>query len=142
MIGGIAFSLMVVLVALEPEPVLAQAANPTDFPASVRIASIIVNGLVRVAAIAAGTYVVWLGHNTLIRGIKGEFEFSGQFGRLKGSAPGLLFVLLGSLVIGWALQAKHYGQLGLGQPSEQDRGSEMRNTSVPPAPPAPPPPPS
>ncbi len=80
-----------------------------SLPASVYITSILVNGLVRVAAIVGGIYIVWLGHNTMVRGIKGEFEFAGRFGKLKGSTPGLLFVLLGCLAIGWALQAKHEG---------------------------------
>jgi hypothetical protein len=121
--------------------------NPSgglDFPASVRIASILANGIVRIAAIAAGTYIVWLGHNTLIRGIKGEFEFSGKVGKLKASTPGLLFVLLGSSVIGWALLAEHRGTLEANsqpdapssQPSSKD--SDIKGTSVPP--PLPPPP--
>lgn len=108
----------------------------------VRVASILVNGLVRIASIAAGTYVVWLGHNTLIRGVKGEFNFEGPHWRLKGSTPGLLFVLLGCLVIGWALATKHYGEEPVA--SERDAtAADMAGTSVPPpvpslpAPPAP-----
>lgn len=121
---------------MDASAILIQAPNAIDFPASVRIASIIVNGIVRIAAIAAGTYVVWLGHNTLVRGIKGEFEFSGKLYRLKGSAPGLLFVLLGCLAIGWALQAAHSGSLPL-EESPDDVSSEMRGTSLPPPPPLP-----
>ena len=75
--------------------------------------SIIMNGIIRIVAIVAGAFIVWLGHNTLIRGIKGEFEFEGAFGKLKGSAPGLLFVLLGSLAIGWALKTPATGNLGV-----------------------------
>ena len=95
---------------LLPPPAWAQGGDGLGtLPTSVYIASILVNGLVRVAAIAAGTYIVWLGHNTMVLGIKGEFEFAGRFGKLKGSTPGLLFVLLGCLAIGWALQARHGG---------------------------------
>jgi len=71
--------------------------------ASVQVAHIIANALIRIAAIAAGAYIVWLGHNTMVRGIKGEFEFEGSLGKLKGSTPGLLFVLLGVAAIGWSL---------------------------------------
>lgn len=110
--------------------VVVQAADGVDLPSGVRIASIVVNGVVRLAAIAAGTYVVWLGHNTLVRGIKGEFEFSGKLYRLKGSAPGLLFVLLGCVAIGWALNAKHFATLETG-PTAADT-SRMAGSSVPP----------
>jgi hypothetical protein len=81
---------------------------------SVEIATIVTNGIVRIAAIAAGVYIVWLGHNTMVRGVRGEFEFEGKLGKLKGSVPGLLFVLLGSAVVGWALQTKVSGEIRAG----------------------------
>jgi len=85
-----------------------------DAVSAVHLTSVIMNGLVRMAAIAAGVYVVWLGHDTLVRGVRGEFEFQGKLGKLKGSTPGLLFVLLGSLTIGWALQTPVSGDLDIG----------------------------
>lgn len=104
--------------------------------ASVNLTSIIMNGLVRISAIGAGVYIVWLGHNTMIRGVKGEFEFEGQFGKLKGSVPGLLFVLLGTLAIGWALQTTASGGLEIDDPASQEQasadGSPMRGSSIPP----------
>jgi hypothetical protein len=115
-----------------------QALSGPGFDPGVHITSMIVNGVVRLAAIAAGTYVVWLGHNTMVRGIKGDFEFSGKFYRLKGSVPGLLFVLLGCLAIGWALQAKHSGRTGDKPETVQTQGkpaSGLQGTSVPPPPP-------
>ena len=62
----------------------------------------------KLAAILAGYKIVALGHDTLVRGIKGEFDFSGGAGsknyiKLKSASPGLLFVLLVSLLIGWAI---------------------------------------
>ena len=59
----------------------------------------------------AGVYVVRLGHDTMVQGIEGKFAFEGSFGKLKGSTPGLMFVLLGTLAIGWALQATASGKL-------------------------------
>jgi hypothetical protein len=120
-------------------PGQASADTQTAITTQVFITSIIVNGLIRIAAIAAGTYIVWLGHNTLIKGVKGEFEFTGKFGRLKGSVPGILFVFLGSVVIGWALYATHRGieKSTTGDPREN---SELRDTSIPFVPPPPPPP--
>jgi hypothetical protein len=120
-------------------PMQSWADDQIAITTGVYITSIVVNGLIRIAAIAAGTYVVWLGHNTLIKGVKGEFEFTGKFGRLKGSVPGILFVFLGAVVIGWALYASHYGKevKTTGDTQEQ---SEIKGTSVPFVPPPPPPP--
>jgi hypothetical protein len=99
--------------------------------------SIIINGIIRIVAIIAGAFVVWLGHNTMIRGVKGEFEFEGSFGKLKGSVPGLLFVLLGSLAIGWALKTPATGNLGVEvQQTENQTVDENRPTpgsTIPPA---------
>ena len=98
----------------------------------IQVTSILANLAVRLAAIAAGTYVVWLGHNTFVRGIKGDFEFDGKWAKLKGSSPGLLFVLLGCLSIGWALQATHQGEV---QTTEQVITDEPSSPNVPELPP-------
>ena len=104
--------------------------------AAVQITVAIGNIAIRIAAIAAGTYVVWLGHNTMVRGIKGEFEFEGAFGKLKGSVPGLFFVLMGVVAIGWALNTKIDSDLNIGT-GQPDR--ETADTEIPPPPPPPPP---
>lgn len=80
--------------------------SATALDPAVQTAVIWTNAVVRLSAIAAGTLIVWLGHDTMVRGIKGDFTFNGKLGKLKGSMPGLLFVLLGSTVVGWALAAK------------------------------------
>lgn len=71
------------------------------------IAGIIAILAIKLTAIVVGYKIVALGHDTLVRGLKGEFEFSGNDGgrglKLKSSSPGLLFVLLGSLLVGWAV---------------------------------------
>ena len=108
--------ILVIISAGLSEPVWAISTSEVEAVASINRISIIMNGIIRIAAIGAGVTIVWLGHNTMIRGIKGEFEFEGQFGKLKGSTPGLLFVLLGSLVIGWSLQTTASG----GVRTEQD----------------------
>ena len=106
--------LVIILVGLS-ESVWATTTSEVEAAASINRISIIMNGIIRIAAIGAGVTIVWLGHNTMIRGIKGEFEFEGDFGKLKGSTPGLLFVLLGSLVIGWSLQTTASGGFGTKQ---------------------------
>lgn len=90
------------------------------------ITGIIANAFIRVSAIAAGVYVVWLGHNTLIRGVKGDFEFDGKWGKLKGSTPGLLFVLLGVTAIGWSLGSKFDSHLNI--PVTAERESERADS--------------
>lgn len=129
-IPGLASALGVLLLA-------APACWAESITSEVRVASILVNGLVRIAAIAAGTYVVWLGHNTLVRGVKGEFNFEGPHWRLKGSTPGLLFVLLGCLVIGWALATRHYGEETLAPAAETGAGAVAGSSISPPVPPVP-----
>ncbi|MGR9099196.1 MAG: hypothetical protein ACU826_01385 [Gammaproteobacteria bacterium] len=116
-INYLAFISAAAAAASFPPAVLALSEAEIKAIASINLASIVVNGIVRIAAIVAGVYIVWLGHDTLIRGVKGEFEFKGHFGKLKGSVPGLLFVLLGSLAIGWALKTTASGGLDIEQPS-------------------------
>ena len=54
--------------------------------------------------------IVKLGYDLLLRGVKGEFQFSGQIASnkadLKSASPGLLFVLLGCAVMAIAITAK------------------------------------
>jgi hypothetical protein len=115
--------------------------------ASVQVAHIIANAIIRVAAIVAGVYVVWLGHNTMVRGIKGEFEFDGALGKLKGSTPGLLFVLLGVAAIGWSLGTKLDSNLNVdvadnsGSAATAKHKSAGKGSTIPFADPPPPPPP-
>lgn len=64
--------------------------------------------LIKLTAMIAGYKIVALGHDTLVRGLKGEFVFTGHVSKdrgvaLKSASPGLLFVLLGSLLIGWSV---------------------------------------
>ena len=54
--------------------------------------------------------IVKLGYDLLLRGVKGEFQFSGQIAGnkadLKSASPGLLFVLLGCAVMAIAITTK------------------------------------
>ena len=64
--------------------------------------------ILKLTAMIAGYKIVALGHDTLLKGLRGEFEFVGSVGdkksiSLKGASPGLLFVLLGSLLIAWSI---------------------------------------
>ncbi|MEM7155602.1 MAG: hypothetical protein AAF799_22320 [Myxococcota bacterium] len=91
----------------------------------IQIASIISNGVIRVLGICAGAFIVWMGHTSLLQGVKGEFQFDGKMAKLKGSAPGLLFVLLGSSAVGWSLNTRHEGGMDVQAKSTQEaEGSE------------------
>ncbi len=135
-LSGLLAILTLITVLLVSGSVLAASEAQIDSAVSINLTSIIMNGLIRIAAIGAGVYIVWLGHNTLIRGVKGEFEFEGQFGKLKGSAPGLLFVLLGTLAIGWALQTTASGSFDIDESASQENSSPTKHTlsgsSIPP----------
>lgn len=120
-----------------------------NVPTSIQITSIITNLVIRLAAIFAGVFVVRLGHDSLLKGVKGDFEFDGKWAKLKGSSPGLLFVLLGCIIIGWALQATHSGDrvteitesIELTNQSETPDSTNADNSlDVPPPPEVPPPP--
>lgn len=61
----------------------------------------------KIVCFIIGYLVVRLGYDLLKRGITGEFKFSTEVSRLKiglaSVSPGLLFVLLGCLIIGYAM---------------------------------------
>lgn len=64
--------------------------------------------IIKVTAMIVGYLIVKLGFDALVRGIKGEFDFSGKLAshgelRLLSASPGLFFILFGSLIIIWAL---------------------------------------
>lgn len=54
-----------------------------------------------------GFFIIRMGYKLIASGIKGEFKFSANYKGVKGglisSSPGLLFVLLGTTLIGYAL---------------------------------------
>lgn len=61
----------------------------------------------KIVCIILGYLTIRLGYQLMISGIKGEFKFSAKLSGvttdLASVSPGLLFVLLGSLLIGFAL---------------------------------------
>lgn len=62
----------------------------------------------KVLALVLGYKVVKLGYEALIKGVGGTFDFGGKVKtdfelKLVSTSPGLLFVLLGVVLMGWAL---------------------------------------
>jgi hypothetical protein len=66
--------------------------------------------ILKITAFVLGYLIVRMGHDTLVKGITGEFDFgfsgSGFSTKLKSASPGLLFVLMGSLIIIWSMAAE------------------------------------
>lgn len=65
------------------------------------------NASIKIICFILGYKTIKLGHNLMREGIKGEFNFSADYKGFKGglisSSPGLLYVLLGILLIGYAM---------------------------------------
>jgi hypothetical protein len=61
----------------------------------------------KVVVFLTGYLIVRLGYNLILSGAKGEFTFKTKLlnfqADLASLSPGLLFVLLGTMLIGWAL---------------------------------------
>ena len=63
--------------------------------------------VLKVTAFVLGYLIVRLGHDTMIKGVKGEIDFgfsgSGVKAKLKSGSPGAFFVLAGAAIIIWGL---------------------------------------
>jgi hypothetical protein len=61
----------------------------------------------KIVCFILGYLTIRLGHQLISSGVKGEFKFSASMGGAKADlasvSPGLLFVLLGVLLIGYAI---------------------------------------
>ncbi len=64
----------------------------------------------KITAFIIGFFVIKLGHDTLVKGITGEFDFgfsgSGIKTKLKSASPGTFFVLMGTAIIIWSMVAE------------------------------------
>jgi hypothetical protein len=82
----------------------------------------------KVVSLTLGYLIVYLGYRLIIAGAKGEFQFSGGAGSLqtalKSVSPGLLFVLLGALLMGYAV--------GVDKVSSRQGGTEQKIGTKPP----------
>lgn len=63
--------------------------------------------VLKVTAFVLGFLIVRLGHDTMIKGVKGDIDFgfsgSGVKAKLKSGSPGAFFVLAGAAIIIWGL---------------------------------------
>ena len=81
--------------------------------------------LLKAMCFVLGYLIVRLGHDLLEKGVKGEFKFKASFSGTKAdlasASPGLLFVLLGVCLIGYAMQVSKVMEI-----------KETQTTSAPP----------
>ena len=65
----------------------------------------------KIVSFIVGYLVIKLGYKLIQQGVKGEFNFSSEYKGVKGglvsSSPGLLFVLLGTFVICFAIFSRN-----------------------------------
>ncbi len=74
------------------------------------LVTLIMAFVLKIVVFILGFYIVKMGFALIRDGVKGSFKFSadakGINGALQSSSPGLLFVLLGTVLIGYAIFLK------------------------------------
>jgi hypothetical protein len=74
---------------------------------SIVVISIVCNAIIKGVCFLLGYKTVKLGYQLMVDGVKGEFNFTSDFKGIKAglisSSPGLLFLLLGIFLIGYAM---------------------------------------
>ena len=74
--------------------------------------------LMKIVCFILGYFTVRLGYKLIASGVKGEFKFSAKLGGVKTDlasvSPGLLFVLLGVFLIGYAIYVEKGVELEYG----------------------------
>jgi hypothetical protein len=89
--------------------------------------------LLKITAFVLGYLIVRLGHDTMIKGVKGDIDFgfsgSGYEVKLKSAIPGGLFVLAGAAIIVWGLTVQKPLDIKYRTPAET-----KMETKVPPNP--------
>ncbi len=67
------------------------------------ITSLVTVLILKITVLIIGYLIVRLGYDLLVKGVKGEFKFKGNFSGVKAdlasASPGLLFLLLGVILI-------------------------------------------
>lgn len=93
--------------AQNAENIPANSLSGINTSAEISIAFMISILLLKITAFILGYLIVKLGHDTLIKGITGDFDFgfsgSGFNTKLKSASPGLFFVFMGSAIIIWSM---------------------------------------
>lgn len=74
------------------------------------LTSLILHFFLRITCFILGFLTIRLGYQLILKGAKGEFKFSSSLAGLKSKleslSPGLLFLLLGTILIGYGMSVK------------------------------------
>ncbi len=83
--------------------------EPIDYE-KLAIISLTLHFFLRITCFILGFLTIKLGYKLILQGAKGEFKFSGSLvglkSKLESFSPGLLFVLLGIILIGYGMSVK------------------------------------
>jgi hypothetical protein len=86
--------------------------------------------LLKVVVFILGYLTIKIGASLLREGIRGEFHFKSEFQGFKGdlasASPGILFLVVGGILIGYAIAVE--------KPIHYEPESELRSASAPAAP--------
>jgi len=79
----------------------------------------------KIVCFILGYLTIRLGYELIASGVKGDFKFSASLGGVKADlasvSPGLLFVLLGTLLIGYAIHVDKEANLKIGPSSPVEK---------------------
>jgi hypothetical protein len=80
--------------------------------------------LFKLSVLVAGVLITWMGYKLMVKGVTGEFKFSSDFKGLKSglasASPGLLFLLLGvMLLLAAVLKDKRFETEGINSSEKQ-----------------------
>jgi hypothetical protein len=102
------------------DPTIQQVISASSPVAITFILSVLV---LKVTAFVLGYLIVKLGHDTMIKGVKGDIDFGfsggGVKAKLKSGIPGGLFVLAGAAIIIWGLLVQKPMDIKYTPPTEQ-----------------------
>ena len=84
-------------------------------PEVITLVNIFLVHLSKIICIIVGYFTIKFGYRLIEDGVKGNFKFKGELKGIKaglsGASPGLLFVFLGSILIGYTLHVEKVSSL-------------------------------
>jgi len=99
------------------------------------LANLILGFSMKYLALVLGFGIVFLGYKLLKAGVKGEFTFRGEWLNnnvdLASASPGLLFVLLGVILMSYAIFSERYINIEYQINSEQPVAGDNNEAYIP-----------
>lgn len=96
---------------------------------TITVIAILTQAIVKIVCFLLGYLTIKLGYKLINDGIKGEFKFTVDYKGIKGglisSTPGLLFILLGVILIGYAMYVSKKTYLESETPIQNERNKVL-----------------